>query len=164
MPQINMNFSNENPPITSSRFWIKVLIMTAAIFITCYLFSIAQINSIKDALFAAVIISLLNAFIKPILVFISIPLMVFTFGLFNLVINALIILFTSSILKGFEVNGFWDAVLFSIIITFLSYLIDIPIKIQMAKKKAKEQYEKNNHKDYDDTEYTDYEDLSSKDN
>lgn len=68
-----MNFSSDNAPITSARFWVKVLVMALAIFITCYLFSIAQVDSIKDALLAAIIISLLNSFIKPALILISIP-------------------------------------------------------------------------------------------
>ncbi len=163
MPHININFSNDNPPITSIRFWVKVLVMALAILITCYLFSIAQIDSAKDAILAAIIISLLNAFIRPILVFISIPLMVFTLGLFTLVINAIIILLTSSFLSGFEVNGFWDAILFSIIITFLSYLIDIPIKIHTARKKLQDEINKRND-NQESTEYTDYEDVTDEDN
>lgn len=85
-------------------------------------------------------------------------------GLFTLVINAIIILLTSSLLSGFDVNGFWDAVLFSIIITFLSYLIDLPIKIHMAKKKFQEELKKRNGKDQEPTDFTDYEDVTPKDN
>jgi putative membrane protein len=164
MPNINMNFSRDNAPITSARFWVKVLVMALAIFITCYLFSIAQVDSIKDALLAAIIISLLNSFIKPALILISIPLMVFSMGLFTLVINAIIILLTSSFLSGFDVNGFWDAVLFSIIITFLSYLIDLPIKIHMAKKKFQEELKKRNGNNQEPKDFTDYEDVTPKDN
>ena len=60
-----MNFSRDNAPITSARFWVKVLVMALAIFITCYLFSIAQVDSIKDALLAAIIISLLMVKTEP---------------------------------------------------------------------------------------------------
>lgn len=157
---IKMNFSNDNPSILSSRFWVKTLIMAISIFITCYLFSIATVDSIVDALLAALLISLLNAFLRPILVLLSMPLMVTTLGLFNLVINAIIIMLTSYFLKGFEVNGFWDAILFSIIITTISFFIDFIMKIYQAKKQVEESFKAkdnsiSNEERVDDTDYED---------
>ncbi|MBP1645977.1 MAG: hypothetical protein H6Q16_1552 [Bacteroidetes bacterium] len=160
-----MNFSNDNPSILSAKFWVKTLIMAISIFITCYLFSFAKVDGVFNALLAALIISLLNAFLKPVLVLFSLPIMVTTLGLFNLVINAIIILLTSYLLKGFEVNGFWDAFLFSIIITVISFIIDLTIKLYQTKKQVENSFKanKNNNNLEEKVEETDYEDVTDKD-
>lgn len=159
-----MNFSGDNPSILSSRFWVKTLLMAISIFITCYLFSFAQVDGVIDALLAAILISLLNASLKPILVLLSMPLMVTTLGLFNLVINAIIILLTSYFLKGFEVNGFWDAILFSIIITTMSFILDLILKLYQAKKQVEDSFKANNKDNTEEkVEETDYEDVTDKD-
>lgn len=160
-----MNFSGDNPSILSSRFWVKTLLMAISIFITCYLFSFAKVDGVIDALLAAILISLLNASLKPILVLLSMPLMVTTLGLFNLVINAIIILLTSYFLKGFEVNGFWDAILFSIIITTMSFILDLILKLYQAKKQVEDSFKanKNDNNTEEKVEETDYEDVTDKD-
>jgi len=159
-----MNLSNDNPPINSKRFWIKTLIMTISIFIICQLFSLATISGIEYALLAAIIISLLNSFLKPILVLLSLPLIVSTLGLFNLVINALIVYITSLILgAGFVVDKFLDAVVFSILITFFSFVIDILIKLYQAKKQFENTFKNQgeNRIDYDEkVGFSDYEDVT----
>lgn len=176
MGMIKMQFSGDNPSILSGRFWTKVLLMTLAIFITCYLFSVASVTNIWSALLAAIVISLLNSFIKPILVMFSMPLMVISLGMFNLVINAFIVLFADYILGSrFEVNGFFDAILFSIIITIIAFLLEIPEKIRQTKKKIEDAMnggasgfnkreksfdEYNEH--VDDGGFADYEDLTDK--
>jgi putative membrane protein len=162
---IKMNFSGDNPSILSSRFWVKTLLMAISIFITCYLFSFAKVDGVIDALLAAILISLLNASLKPILVLLSMPLMVTTLGLFNLVINAIIILLTSYFLKGFEVNGFWDAILFSIIITTMSFILDLILKLYQAKKQVEDSFKanKNDNNTEEKVEETDYEDVTDKD-
>ena len=162
---IKMNFSGDNPSILSSRFWVKTLLMAISIFITCYLFSFAKVDGVIDALLAAILISLLNASLKPILVLLSMPLMVTTLGLFNLVINAIIILLTSYFLKGFEVNGFWDAILFSIIITTMSFILDLILKLYQAKKQVEDSFKanENNNNTEEKIEETDYEDVTDKD-
>lgn len=167
MSNINMNFSNDNPPITSSRFWVKTLIMAVSIFLTCQLFSLAEVKNIGYALLAAIIISLLNAFLKPVLVLFSLPLMISTLGLFNLVINALIIYITSWLLSPkFYVEKFFDAILFSIVITFLSFILDVLIKLYQAKKQIEKTFKDNNANPQnqfgeriDDTDYEDVTDI-----
>ncbi|MBL7103269.1 MAG: phage holin family protein, partial [Bacteroidales bacterium] len=62
---------------------------------------------------------------KPVLVFLTIPITILTFGLFLLVINAVIILIASSLVSGFYVEGFWWALLFSLIMSLISYLLGI---------------------------------------
>jgi len=165
MSMINVNLSGDNPKITDKRFWIKCLIMAIAILITCFLFpSIVKCDSVLSALLASVVISLLNAFLKPVLQLLSVPLMVFSLGLFSLVINAIIVLIASKVLGGFHIFGFGSAVLFSIIVTFLSFLLDLPQRIAHTKKNIEEtlfgshpQEKEEENKVQD----TDYEEVSS---
>ena len=136
-------------------FWTKVLVMALAIFITSLLFDIADVHSPLSAIVAAIVISLLNAFLRPLLLLISVPLIVMSLGLFSLVINALIILLTSYLVKGFHVDGLWDAILFSIIVTIISFLLDLPQRI----RKTREMFaEKEDEKE--DEGFTDYEDVT----
>ncbi|MDH3381912.1 MAG: phage holin family protein, partial [Flavobacteriaceae bacterium] len=69
------------------------------------------------ALILAVVLGLLRIFVKPLLILFTLPVTVFTLGLFLLVINALIILIADHLVKGFHVDGFWYALLFSILLS-----------------------------------------------
>lgn len=75
------------------------------------------------AIVVAAILALLNIFVKPILLILTLPVTVVTFGLFLLVINALIILMADGLIGRFRVDGFWWAVLFSILLSFLQSII-----------------------------------------
>lgn len=77
-----------------------------------------------SALIVAAVLALLNAVLKPLLVILTIPVTVFTFGLFLLVINALIILTADWMLADFTVNGFWWALLFSIILSIITSIFE----------------------------------------
>lgn len=75
------------------------------------------------AIVVAAILALLNIFVKPILLILTLPVTVVTFGLFLLVINALIILMADGLVDAFRVDGFWWALLFSVLLSFLQSLI-----------------------------------------
>ena len=72
----------------------------------------------------ALVLSLVNIFIKPLLILLTIPVTLVTLGLFLLAINALMILLTDYFVNGFEVNGFWWALLFSLILSLFNSLFD----------------------------------------
>jgi putative membrane protein len=82
-----------------------------------------HVASFGTALIVAVVLGLLNIFIKPILVLLTLPATIFTLGLFLLVINAVIILLCANIVGGFRVDSFWTALLFSIILSFLQSIM-----------------------------------------
>lgn len=82
------------------------------------------VDSYWTALIVAVIIGLLNVFLKPFLVILTIPVTILTLGFFLLVINALIIMLASSMIDGFAVDGFWWAFLFSILMTVLNAALE----------------------------------------
>jgi len=76
-----------------------------------------HVANFTTALFVAIVLGLLNIFIKPVLVILTLPMTVLTLGLFLLIINALIILFCDAIVGGFSVDSFFTALLFSIILS-----------------------------------------------
>ncbi len=82
-----------------------------------------HVVSFVTALIVAVVLGMLNIFIKPILVLLTLPATIFTLGLFLLVINAVIILLCANIVGGFRVDSFWTALLFSIILSFLQSIM-----------------------------------------
>lgn len=100
-----------------------MLLSAVAILIVDYLLAGVEIESFLTAFLLAVILSLLNYVVKPILVIFTIPLTVLTLGLFLLVINAAIILLADSIIGGFRVDGFWWALLFSLLLSLTNSLL-----------------------------------------
>ena len=78
--------------------------------------------SFTTSLLVALVLSLLNVFVKPVLILFTLPVTLLTMGLFLLVINALLIIFCAKIVGGFVVDGFWTAVFFSIILSVLQSL------------------------------------------
>lgn len=89
-----------------------------------YLLPGIHISTFWLALLVALVLSLLNVVLKPLLVLITLPFTLFTFGLFLLVINAFIILIASAWIKEFRVDGFWWALLFSIIVSLITSLLE----------------------------------------
>jgi len=102
---------------------IKWLIMAISIIIASYLVPGVTVNSFFNALWVALFLGVVNVLIKPILLLITLPINILTLGLFTFIINALLILLASSVLKGFEVSGFWVAVLFGIILSLINYVL-----------------------------------------
>jgi len=95
-----------------------------AILIISYLLPrLIRVEGMWAALVAAFLLGIVNAILRPILVFFTLPITVLTFGLFLLVINGLMLLLVSAIVRGFHVNGFWGAVLGSILISIVSWIL-----------------------------------------
>ncbi len=95
--------------ITAIGLWLVTLLVPGV-----------RARSAGDLLLAALVLGLINAFIRPLLWVLTMPLTVFTFGLFALLINALMLRVTAAIVPGFEVEGFGDAVLAVIIMALLT--------------------------------------------
>lgn len=160
MKGIRINISSGSPSPWKKGFWTKTLVMALAIFIASWLFKFFDLTSIFSAVAAALVISLLNAFLKPVLMLISAPLILMSLGLFQLVINAVIVLLTSHLVKGFHVDGFLDAVLFSIVVTLISFLLDLPQRV----KRIKDSISFEEKEEADDKEgFTDYEEVENED-
>jgi putative membrane protein len=101
---------------------IGLLLSGLAVLLTAYLLPGVEVQHYGYALLVALLISFSNIFIKPVLIILTIPITVFTLGLFLLAINALIILLVDLMVAGFEVNGFWWALAFSLILSVFNSL------------------------------------------
>lgn len=102
------------------RFFLSGL----AVFVTSYLLSgHVHVEHYGYALLVAALISIANVVVKPILVILTIPITIFTLGLFLLAINAIIILMVDYFVDGFSVDGFWWALAFSLIMSLFNSLI-----------------------------------------
>jgi putative membrane protein len=99
---------------------VSVLIMSVAVGITSYLLPGVVVASLPTAIVVAVVLGLVNTFLKPLLVVLAFPINILTVGLFTFVINALLILLVARLVPGFKVDNFWWALLFSVILSFVN--------------------------------------------
>lgn len=102
---------------------LRWLILTLAILIAAYLFPGIQVSGFGSALFAALVLGILNAIFRPILLILTLPINVLTLGLFTFVINAILLMMTSGVIGGLQVAGFGSALLGSLIISVVSWLL-----------------------------------------
>ena len=100
----------------------KVLIAALALLLTAYLVPGIEVSGVYTAIIAAIILGVLNLFVRPILVILTLPVTILTLGLFVFVINAVLFLFVASFVDGFKVDGFWVALLGSLIVSVISTL------------------------------------------
>ncbi len=99
------------------NFIIKLFISSIVVFSLSYFLPGVHVTSIVAALWVAIVLGLLNTFLKPVLVFLTIPVTLFTLGLFLLVINAMIVLICDYFIPEFQVDGFITALLFSVLLS-----------------------------------------------
>ncbi|MCM0664747.1 MULTISPECIES: phage holin family protein [Flavobacterium] len=104
------------------KLLLRLLVTAALVLLLSNILTGVDVKSFGTAVIVAVVLGLLNIFIKPILVLLTLPVTFVTLGLFLLVINALIILLCTKIVGGFVVDTFWTALIFSIILSILQSL------------------------------------------
>ena len=102
---------------------IHWLLATLAIIVTAYLLPGVAVSGILAAMITAAVLGLVNAFLKPVLLILTLPINILTLGLFTVVINVLLIWLTDKIVPGFSVSGFWGAVAFSIVLFFVNSIL-----------------------------------------
>jgi putative membrane protein len=101
------------------KLLLRILITAGLVLLIAHFMPGVHVASFTIALIVAVVLGLLNVFIKPLLVLFTLPVTLLTFGLFLLAINAIIILFCTKIVGGFTVDSFWTALIFSIVLSIL---------------------------------------------
>lgn len=102
------------------NFILRLLISGIIAYVLSKILSGVHIADLGTAIIFALVLACLNAVIKPILVFLTLPITIVTLGLFLFVINALIILLAAKLMNGIRIDGFWWALLFSIILSIFS--------------------------------------------
>ena len=102
-------------------YWVyTLLINSVAILITAYLLKGVKVDGFLSAVLAALVLGFVNSFIRPVLVFLTLPVTILTLGFFVLVINALMVMLVGALLPGFSVKSFWWALVFSIILSLVN--------------------------------------------
>ena len=105
-------------------FIIRVLLTAVAVYLATRIIPGVSVNEdIQTSIIVALVLALLNTFIKPILVILTIPITIVTLGLFLLIINALMVKWAARIVDGFEVDGWGPAILFSLFVSIVSYIL-----------------------------------------
>lgn len=100
------------------------LTLTCAILVASYLLNGIHVSGFFSALGAAAILGILNAFFRPIALILTLPINILTLGLFTFVINAVMLKMASGVIGGFEVRGFWPAVIGALIISLVSWAVN----------------------------------------
>ena len=101
---------------------VRFLLSGVAVLLTAYLMKGVHVEHYGYALLVAAVLALANMIVKPVLIIFTIPITIFTLGLFLLVINALIIMLVDYLVPGFRVDGFWWALLFSVVLSIFNSL------------------------------------------
>jgi len=107
---------------------LRLLLNAIAVVILSYILPGVGVDSMMTAIIVAVVLSVLNFLVKPILVILTLPITILTLGLFLLVINAIIILFAANLIEGFQVVSFWWAVIFSLLLSILQAILHSVLK------------------------------------
>jgi putative membrane protein len=106
---------------------IRWLVSAVALYLTSLIVRGIEIHGIVPLLFAAVTIGILNAVVRPVILFLTLPLTLLTLGLFILIVNAFMLWMASKVVIGFEVHGFWAALGGWLVMSFFTFLINLLI-------------------------------------
>ena len=105
-------------------FFVRMMASTIAILLIAYLLpQVMMADGVLAALAAAFVLGLVNAVIRPVFILLTLPVTVFTFGIFLLVINGLLLWLVSAIVPGFHINGFFGAVAGSVLVSIVSGIL-----------------------------------------
>lgn len=135
-----MNKSDEICPLWKKsmiRISIKWLALTAAIMLTSYLIDGISVDGLSSAFLAAAVLGILNVFLRPIALILTLPVNILSLGLFTFVINAFMLIITSRLIPGFNVNGFWAAITGSLLISIVGWAINIFAAEKVSLKNVK---------------------------
>lgn len=105
------------------KFIMRIVVTSVIAFGLSYILKGIKIDSFWTAILLAIVLAVLNALLKPVLIILTLPITIVTLGLFLFVINAAIILLADYFIPGFEVNGFWWALLFSLLLSIVTSIL-----------------------------------------
>ncbi len=103
---------------------LRIIASTIAVFVTANIIPGVNVEDLVTALIVAIVLGLLNTFLKPILVILTLPVTIFTLGFFYLIINALIVLLAAQIVPGFTVDSIIAALLFSFVSAVINFFLN----------------------------------------
>lgn len=106
---------------------LRWVLFALAVVFTAWLVPGISVENFQNAMLVTVIIALINIFVRPLIVFITLPINILTLGIFTLVINSLLLMLAGYLSPGFEVSGFLSALLGSIVLAFLALIINMTV-------------------------------------
>ena len=107
---------------------LKWLVNAVSLFVVVHIVSGVRVERWQTLLAAALVLGLLNAFLRPVLIFLTLPATLLTLGLFTLVINALLFYLAAWLVQGFYVTGFWSSFVAAFVFSIVSFLLNLLIK------------------------------------
>ncbi|MGG9970766.1 phage holin family protein [Ferruginibacter sp. SUN002] len=113
---------------------LKILVCSVNVFVLAYILPGVEIKNMLTALFVALVLSVLDVILKPLLILLTLPATILTLGLFLFVINACVILLGEHLVDGFTIDSFWHAMLFSILLSFFNGLVNGRVKVSVGKQ------------------------------
>lgn len=122
MPQVFARHKVMSPRLKT--FLLQWLNNTVAVFVATCVIPRIRYDNVGGLLVATFLLGILNTFIRPVLMLLSLPLMIFTLGLFTLIINACLLYFVGSVLRTFHVDSFWSAFWGGVIISLISMALN----------------------------------------
>ena len=108
-----------------ARFLLKWFVNIIALFVVIHVVAGVSVNNMGTVLVAALILGLLNAFIRPFLLIMTLPITIATFGFFTLIINAFMFYLASKFVAGFSVTGFWSAFWAALLFSVISFILNL---------------------------------------
>ena len=111
-------------PVTFLSFLQRWIITTLAVLVAAWVVPGISYGDAGSLILASLVLGFLNAFVRPILLLLSLPFLILTLGLFVPVVNALLLLFVSDLVKGFQVGGFWSAFWGGLVISITSMVVN----------------------------------------
>jgi putative membrane protein len=118
-------FESQSRYLYLINFILRIIISAAAVFIVAKILPGVTVDDYLSALLVAVVLAFLNTIVKPVLTILTIPITIVTLGLFLLAINAFIIIFAEKLVKGFHVEGFLWALVFSIALSLCTGILNM---------------------------------------
>jgi putative membrane protein len=122
------------------KWLLKIVVCSVNAFILAYILPEegVHIDDMFSALLVAIVLSVLDTLIKPLLILLTLPVTIITLGLFLLAINAFIILLDAHFVHGFYVKDFWWALLFSVLLSFFNALVNGRLKVSVHRNGLEE--------------------------
>ena len=102
---------------------LRSLLSAIAVVVLANFLNGVSVDGYVTAIIVAVVLAVLQLFVKPILILLTLPITIVTFGLFLFIINAVIVLIADKLVPGFVVDGLWNALLFSILLSISEYFL-----------------------------------------
>ncbi len=106
------------------RLIFRLALNVFALFVVAYLVPGFHLANITAAIIAAVVIGIINTFIKPIIQLVALPISIVTLGIFAFVINVALLYVAAQIVPGFAIDGFWTAALASIVLALVTWFLN----------------------------------------